>query len=439
MCGIVGIGSLSGISNWIDKEKWFTKALYVDTLRGFHSTGVFFVPYDGLNEDPYIYKKAMPGYDFLELSTTKDIINDIDKYVFMVGHNRKATQGNISSINAHPFQYEHITLVHNGTLDSRNGVAGSKVVEVDSEAICQAIAEKGAEVILPKLDGAYALVWYDASDCTLNMARNDERPLHFAFSDDGQNLFFASEAWMIKDIMPASFKVKTIFKLKKGIHVKFDSMTTDLRNYETEKFTILPKSNYNYTGYWMGGKWHEYETNTASTRDKIKAENLRQFGYELGQDITFQCTSFSPYPNNKARGNMEGITQVHEGTVKDEVLAYNIEASIATASINSNTLYTGKAVNCYISSTTNKVRITVEDVKVIVTLPEPEDVNLEEHLVLGPGGAEITEAEFEELTKHGCCWCTGNVHIEDSEDIEWTPLRQPICYDCQEAAISGEK
>lgn len=438
MCGIVGMASLSGSKNWTDKETWFSKAIYVDTLRGVHSTGIFCVPYNASEEDIILHKKAMPGYDFLELSSTTEILYEVDKYEFMVGHNRKATQGSISSRNAHPFTHEHITLVHNGTLTSRNGVSGSKIIEVDSEAICHAFATNGAKDTLPKLDGAYALVWYDAKEKSLNLARNSERPLHFAFSEDGKNLFFASEAWMIRSIMPNVFSVKSIFKLNEGMHVKFYSNMEDLREYTTEEFSVLPDTSY---GYWMGGEWHTYQTSNKGKseeekRIKRQSARLAEFGYWRGESVLFTVDSFQKYSGTSTKGTIKGTTNTHKGMVVDDVVGYYVDQALYDSIKTSGNNLVGKAIDCSFNKNTHKLTITLEDIKELVKLPEPEDVGLEEReseeWVQGPDRTLITLKEFEELTKHGCAFCTGDVHVEDDEDIEWTDNKQPICYDCQE-------
>jgi len=437
MCGIVGMASLSGTTNWLSKETWFSKALFVDTLRGDHSTGIFCVPSTSLNEEPIIYKKALAGPDFLELEKTKELIMDIDKYSFIVGHNRKATQGGKTAANAHPFQHKHITLVHNGTLVSRNGVAGSAVTPVDSKAICHAMAEKGSEDLLPKLDGAYALVWYDSINCTLNLARNDERPLHFAFSEDGNNMFFASEPWMIKEFISEVFKVKTVYSLKPGIHMIIDSMSVTLKEYSTKSFSIFEEK----IDYWS--EWEQGVTNhsTGERKGKIKrlkeqAKRLEQLGYTYGQAIIFKFKMFNTYNKNKGMGNMFGVLDMF-GYPPDSVQAYNVSSMLVQGKDLADKKFIGVARDTYFCGSGKGVTLTLENVKEYVPLKnvEPEDVDLEEGeevTVTGPDNKEINLEEFDKLTMRGCAYCTADIHMEDADDIEWTMDNQPICYDCQE-------
>ena len=440
MCGIIGMASLSGTKNWQDKESWFRKALLVDTLRGEHSTGIFCTDAIQPNEEPFVFKKAMAGYDFLELNKTQEIINDIDKYTFIVGHNRKATQGSTVTKNAHPFQHEHITLVHNGTLDTRNGVPGSSLIEVDSEAICYAIAKNGAKDILPKLDGAYALVWYDSLQCTLNLARNNDRPLHFAFSEDGDNMFFASEPWMIRELVSSSFKVKVVYKLKAGVHMQLDAMALDLKDYGVNNFNILPSS----WGYSYGGEnYVNYSSRNTKkgigTMLEAKEKRLSDVGYTYGEKIRFERSVWTAHGKNKDRGNLFGTVD-YTDVPKDIVAAYNILTLIVTGGDkDTNNLFIGTARDTFHNGS-GKITIVVDCVQAYIPslVIEPDDVNLLEgvledgEMVDGPGHKEITIKKFRELAKYGCCVCTGNISVDDAVDLEWTELDQPICYDCQD-------
>jgi len=113
----------------------------------------------------------------------------------LVGHNRKATKGEVNDENAHPFNRGDIVLVHNGSLFNHKQVANT---EVDSEAIADALNEHAngdLADVFGKLTGAYSCVWYDNRDETLNFFRNAARPMYL-YRDTNRTLF-ASEAVMI--------------------------------------------------------------------------------------------------------------------------------------------------------------------------------------------------------------------------------------------------
>ena len=172
MCGIVAlIGRGAKLPFFADDV--FSDLLRMDSIRGADSTGAFGVTSAGVVD---MIKGDIDGYRFVPSSSYEKFRKRINgNYQIVVGHNRKATKGSVSPHNAHPFRDEHIYLVHNGIM--RNADDISKEVEVDSMAIAKALAQHHAQEGLKRINGAYALVWFDQKDKTLSLARNDERPL----------------------------------------------------------------------------------------------------------------------------------------------------------------------------------------------------------------------------------------------------------------------
>lgn len=171
MCGIVALFSKHGILPHYANDL-FTHMLRMDSIRGDDSTGVFGVTSNGHVD---MMKGDTDGYTFTSTKNYNEFYKRIgSSYKAVVGHNRKATSGAISPANAHPFRERHIILVHNGVIHNAKGIAKT---EVDSHAIAHALADHDAVTALGKLDGAFAIVWYDQRDKTLNMARNAGRPL----------------------------------------------------------------------------------------------------------------------------------------------------------------------------------------------------------------------------------------------------------------------
>lgn len=87
--------------------------------------------------------------------------------------------------------------VHNGTLKNKYKLPRHTEFDTDSEALYSYINTSGVHEAIKEVDGAYALVWYNKEEDTLNMLRNKERPLFYAYTEDRKKLFFASEPWMM--------------------------------------------------------------------------------------------------------------------------------------------------------------------------------------------------------------------------------------------------
>lgn len=189
MCGIVGVAGKLEIKD----EALMRRLLLFDFFRGPDSTGLAAITNSG---EVKIAKLPSHPIDLFDSSRFKAALSGSNSKVF-IGHNRAATRGIINHRNTHPFQYEHIVGVHNGTLDylptdDLEAALGEKY-PVDSEALIAGIARFGIEETIKMLTGAWSLVWYNTSDGTLNFLRNDDRPMWYAYSAEFDKIFWASE------------------------------------------------------------------------------------------------------------------------------------------------------------------------------------------------------------------------------------------------------
>lgn len=193
MCGHVGIAGKLEVMD----EATIKRLLIYDFFRGMDSTGLAALRNNG---EVKLAKAAVNPIDFFDMKKFQDTLSGYNSTVF-IGHNRAATKGKVNNNNAHPFEYGHIVGAHNGTLDQSSWKALNELngeeTDVDSAAIFLAISKFGIEAVVPLLQGAWALVWFDTKDNTLNFLRNNQRPFWYSYTEDFKKVFWASEWPMI--------------------------------------------------------------------------------------------------------------------------------------------------------------------------------------------------------------------------------------------------
>ena len=190
MCGIVSVIQ----KNWnatinYSAGRMFKQMLFADALRGTDGTGMFWMD---TKKNQVLYNKVpKPSWEAIPQLSELNTLSGVSNWV--VGHNRKSTMGVHTYENTHPFHEDHIVLVHNGTLSNQWELEKETgKCAVDSQVITKLLAKNKPKQALEKLEGAYALVWYNTNESKLYYARNKERPLWLVESD--QYYFLVSEA-----------------------------------------------------------------------------------------------------------------------------------------------------------------------------------------------------------------------------------------------------
>ena len=189
--------------------KAFANMLQFDVVRGKDSTGIVCVDKNG---DISSAKEAWLPTDFLQHRQVSDILKTPNKRI-LIGHNRHATVGKVNKAGAHPFEFDNVIGVHNGTTPKHN-FRDSSDFDVDSEALYNHVDKEGIEDMWNKMSGAASLAFYHKNTRRFHLLRNEERPMYVAFTKDGKTMLFASEPWMIHAIQ---FRTKVDIDAEKGI------------------------------------------------------------------------------------------------------------------------------------------------------------------------------------------------------------------------------
>lgn len=237
MCGIHGF--MVGKTRELNADDFIKNAFVTGMLRGTHSSGI--VGIDIGQEFAEIQKLPVPGMFFIEDKFAESLIRSSGAvHGITICHTRAATQGQVNMRNAHPFRVDdwdkttntwsrELIGVHNGTLTGWAGRPDAKGYNVDSEWAMNHIFKEGFDAF-EDFNGAYCFVWWDSdSPKVLNIALNTERPMHVAFTKDG-NMGFASEAGMVAWLFERN-KIERdgdVRKLEPGTWYKFHA--DDIKN-----------------------------------------------------------------------------------------------------------------------------------------------------------------------------------------------------------------
>lgn len=273
MCGICGVAG-----HITEKEmEAFSDLLLMNGTRGNTATGVFSTRSTKKGKTKaYFAKAADDPFTFMRSRLYKTIASLNEEFGhphFFVGHTRSPTQGGVSDLNAHPFDHPNVIGVHNGNING--GLDDRNKFSVDSDCLYHNISTKGLSKALEDLhfDSAYALVYYDKLNNSLEFVRNDRRPLFLMETNDGSTLFWSSEEPMLK-----------IVENKLGLKVSKEPYVLPVdNNYSHQlgqnfprdrKITYVGKPtytynsrNYNKNAYY--DDYRDYLTKRESTRSEV--------------------------------------------------------------------------------------------------------------------------------------------------------------------------
>lgn len=494
MCGLVGFinnekAHVPNLANCI------SQLLYIDMFRGDDATG-FAGILKGDQSKYMMYKRALRAPDFLETKGWEKAYKKIQDMKYFIGHNRKATVGDSwLDANAHPFHQNNIILAHNGSLKNEYQLMTNwrDKVGTDSELLALMLNTQTPEELLPKVNGAFALTWYDSRDKTMNFVRNDERPFHMATIKGKNLLIWASEHDMLEYVITRNnLEAESIDTLVDGWHVK---ITDDVREWDETaiEFYTPPVTR----GHRAGGNSSYPDTGGRQTTIHVRANSsvrtqnklLAQHHLSPGQWVKFSYMNFTPYrsPGYKT-GTLFGIPYGNNHIANCYIQCHNFDPTEFTM----NCAFRGKVKRIVPDKHTDTPTIYLEDVEELPAvvddstrksfladvagikgyediaqprLPiiyhekedsftdlaeEPEEIrNIAGHSVSpgrkdkrrkyrGPDGNFFRLKDFRKLVSDGCMYCTGAIVASDSDGLLWTNDDRAICSSCAERHRNGE-
>ena len=471
-----------------------SQLIFMDTLRGYDSTGVASIlESSGRGNTPVrTYKKAIPGNDFVYMRSYDKLLEAMkSKKGVMMAHNRAATKGAVSDDTAHPFTHHGVTLAHNGTLNNHRQLEGGNLFDVDSEAVCYAISQSDdASEVISKLQGAFALTWYDEANETFNFCRNDLRPLWLAhildYQDKPKGLIWASEPWMLNAVhQRTNIKLGQLSTLMPGVLVSYamDDGMKLLRSeevalwvpkkHQAQKVTKISAGKTGTTGTKMIGQSTQRQESapkgTASPNEKeggtTSSTSSKTGGNKAlpkvtsvndpctGEYIEFEVDKddYSEYSGSSTGGFCLGFAysqsyvytvsahtfdpDVHaDGTYRARITTTSIAEHNVCVGDSNRLIYVSMADAIFLGDNAEPELFRKDDPDVRRAKLEVKVKNLPaivaSTMVAGPNGCDMPLKAWENATKFGCASCQTNLFVSMASQINWMDSKTPICPDC---------
>lgn len=407
MCGIVAVIGDMGKT----ERSVLNQLIYADTFRGEDSTGIINIKFDGSQRS---YKKAVDGPTFLELKQAQSSMFGLGA----IAHNRWATKGKVNSANAHPFTHGDYTGVHNGTLRKQYLLPDSKDFDVDSENIYHSFAKIGVDDTISKLDGAYALVWYNEKEETVSFVRNTERPLAFCLTKDKKHLYMASEAKMLEWILHRN-KVDHQAIQECTPHTLY-SVDVPASQKAIETIRMKKTTPYVLPSY-----------NVSRLPYKPAEGPLKDF---LGKSFEFQVGSKRHSGYGRPYIQLLPVDDITANGKDIEIRVLDQKYFDALEAARKEDKWVKAQLFTTADSAHNPTYIVVVSDTIALFDPDDEEVVQNDEdapfLLEGFDGKLLTHQEWKEATVHGCSWCSSPAVSE--EDNLFIKEDEFICEGCRD-------
>jgi len=302
---------------------------------------------------------------------------------------------------------------HNGTLINQRLLPDHADFEVDSENIYHSIQEDGFATTVGKIHGAYALVWHDERDNSLNFSRNKERTLYYCTNKSSDQLFWASEAWMLTGVLGRNgIQHGKVMSFEVDQHYAFD-----MDNFGTFQQPSIPKPSVRKAiGYIPPPvtkktckKWVNKSAGVVATQGKKQ--------HKLWDKVVFTVSN-----NPGVKGGsvfVEGTTDLGEtvSVYLTEVLAAHLDVFVQ------GTKLTG-TINSAPADHDKGYRVNPATVRLVA----PAHKSNVTKMVAGYRGEMISEHEFRKRVAKGCAWCSDIA----GEGMVWLSSEEFLCDTCSQ-------
>lgn len=398
----------------------FNQLLIVDVLRGKHSTGVALI---GSGGEVDVFKKAVNSMDFLDFKTYADLTKYSNNC--MLGHNRYATKGAVNNVNAHPFEFDNVVGMHNGTLRSYTQLKDSRDFDVDSECLYNHLDEHSVQDTVDKITGAYALTWFDKRTNKLHFLRNNERPLCYCYSKDGTAMFWASEPWMLHAVLGRNnIEYQNVLIVTPDVLYSFDVpkvFATANVKLDAPKVCKMVKT---------PAIKKQSNASNVTHLPAVKKQPTGQptFAHYINKEIEF-CVGDEVEDQFKTY-YIEGF--IFNDTAKDVRIYCPKGSELATLLMAKRDLgnFKGNVRRVSKQGSDTYLLMDLRSVEYVEDLWDEQEVTPRggEDVVKGFQGATLNMAEFNDATRKGCLWCGD--HVEFGNLVHFVETDEFVCSTC---------
>lgn len=439
MCGIAGV-----LGENLDKKdaEFFRRLMFLSQWRGEDSTGIVMVRQPGIQiranakrGEPIpakFIKAAEPAAWFLDQKGVIKLLNENVPRSAMIGHTRAATVGAITDENAHPYDFDHVCGVYNGTT-SRFDIENGMKYDTDGEGLFAMLEQYGVEDGSKKILGfpkaPFALAMFDKRLNSIRFLRGgtdvDNRPLWFVWSEDKKRRYFCSDPWFIHTVaryMGVQLSKDGSVQFKRNVLVTVPLLEEDFLHKFSE-VTLTPEVKAPVPFVGRNPAFRDKIESIRNSRQLAEHPPARRWDPERKMFISDDeadpliLALTSPTTSSVASGRTEGMASISARAVhwqdftqaardRKKVVAekpWPIGGALSKADIHDHAIF---------EALTKKTERTIME-----ALAEA-DADEEEASYIGNHGFMITGTELQKVLNQGCANCGVVYDLEEDKDAD---------------------